>query len=265
MLSERKFLTNWGGVKFVWHLREFQDLDFGGHPYGGWKKFFGQLHEADALVGITKAIGEHFKFGEMRNATVAWDAVRPTADACMEKNKDNYILYCSSMIVHAKGLHDLLYAYGQSTLPHKGTKLKCVGILEEGEYKQQCMDIIRKFGIGKMVEFHGTQSDVKPFFTKAKAFVLPSINEGLGRVVVEAMFFGCPVLARATGGVAEYAAQGENALLFNTVDELTGLLDNLDTFDLPILAEKAQRFALENFSEEVYGKKIMNIYKSILK
>lgn len=107
-------------AKSVWHLREFQDKDFGGNPYEGWKNFYGKLKDADAVIGITQAIGEHFHFKELRNANVIWNAVRSKADSVMNFDKENYILYCSSMIVPVKGLHDLVEAYAHSILPSGG-------------------------------------------------------------------------------------------------------------------------------------------------
>lgn len=108
------------GAKSVWHLREFQDKDFGGKPYEGWKEFFRKLGEADAVIGITHAIGEHFHFDRLPNAHIVWDAVRSEKDSSIDSCKESYILYCSSMIVPAKGLHELIEAYAHSSLPFGG-------------------------------------------------------------------------------------------------------------------------------------------------
>lgn len=102
------------------------------------------------------------------------------------------------------------------------------------------------------------------FFAKAKAFVLPSLNEGLGRVVVEAMMYGCPVIARKTGGPTEYIVHGENGYFFSSNVELSSLLNKTVVEDQLPLIKTAQRFAVDNFSEEVYGEKILKIYREIL-
>lgn len=251
------------GAKFVWHLREFQDIDFGGHPYCGWKKFYRLMDDADAVIGITHAIGRHFHFDKHKNAHVVWDAVRSAQEVVVEKGKDDYILYCSATIAPAKGLHDLIEAFGISDLPRMGIKLIVLGNMDE-KYKPTIDKLIYQYKLGTCISFEGGKSDVKPFFTKAKAFVLPSLNEGLGRVVVEAMMYGCPVIARKTGGPTEYIIHGENGYFFSNNVELSSLLNKTVVEDQLPLIKTAQRFAVENFSEEVYGEKILKIYREIL-
>lgn len=251
-------------AKSVWHLREFQDIDFGGHPYDGWKSFYGKLQKADAVIGITHAVGQHFHFAELSNSHVIWDAVRSSEDAVKSFDKDNYILYCSSKIVHAKGLHDMIEAYAKSSLPAKGICMKVVGIMDD-DYSREISGIINRYGLDSNIDFLGNQGNVKPYFEKALGFVLPSLNEGLGRVVIEAMFFGCPVIVRLKGGPTEYIEDGVNGYFFTNVDELANCMENVCFSNQNALIGRAQKFAIDNFSEEVYGKEIMMVYNSVLK
>ena len=250
------------GAKSVWHLREFQDIDFGGHPYEGWKAFYRKLHETDAVIGITHAVGRHFHFEDLRNSYVIWDAVRSSNDAVRALDKENYILYCSSKIVPAKGLHDMIEAYAHSCLPTKGISMKVIGIMDK-DYDNQITAIINKYGLQKHVSFLGNQGNVKLYFEKALAFVLPSLKEGLGRVVIEAMFYGCPVIVRKQGGPTEYIKESSNGYFFCDVDDLVNKMNMVTSTNQEELMIRAQKFAIENFSEEVYGEKIMSVYKGV--
>lgn len=251
------------GAKSVWHLREFQDIDFGGHPYEGWKPFYRKLQKSDAVIGITQAIGRHFHFDELRNSHVIWDAVRSSKDAVRILGKDNYVLYCSSKIVPAKGLHDMIEAYAHSCLPSKGISMKVVGIMDK-DYNRQITDAINKYDLKAHIQFLGNQGNVKPYFEKALAFVLPSLNEGLGRVVIEAMFYGCPVIVRKKGGPTEYIEDGKNGYFFDSVEELTNKMNLVCLNEQKELICRAQQFAIDNFSEEVYGEKVIAVYKEML-
>ena len=62
------------GAKHVWHLREFQDIDFGGHPYCGWEKFYTLISQSAAVIAITHAVFNHFQLDEHRNAYVIYNA-----------------------------------------------------------------------------------------------------------------------------------------------------------------------------------------------
>lgn len=250
-------------AKFVWHIREFQDIDFGGHPYCGWKKFYTLMEYADALIGISKAVGHHFHFDSHKNAYILWNAVCSKHDASLNPCKDKYVLYCSATICHAKGLHDLVSAFAGSNLPQNGYSLVCLGQMDES-YRYVIVELTDRLGVKDKVSFKGPQKDIKPFFQKASVFVLPSLNEGLGRVVVEAMMYGCPVICRNAGGPTEYIQHGVNGYLFSTVEELSVLLNDVINIDNEEISKNAQTFAINNFSEEEYGPKILKIYNDVL-
>ena len=90
------------------------------------------------------------------------------------------------------------------------------------------------------------------------------ICEGLGRVTAEAMFYGCPVVAHATGGTLDLVKDGETGCLFNTVDECAALLRKVCLSDNESMVLHAQEFAKNNMSQEVYGPKIMEVYKNVI-
>ncbi len=54
--------------------------------------------------------------------------------------------------------------------------------------------------------------------SRAIAFLMCSENEGLGRVSIEAMFYGCLVIGRNSGGTKDFVFDGKTGLLFNDMD-----------------------------------------------
>ena len=88
--------------------------------------------------------------------------------------------------------------------------------------------------------------------------------EGLGRVTAEAMFYGCPVVAHASGGTLDLVKDGITGYLFHTVDECAKLIRKVCTTDQEQVIMQAQRFAVNNLSQEIYGPKIMEVYESVL-
>jgi len=60
--------------------------------------------------------------------------------------------------------------------------------------------------------------DVRPWYRASKMLVLPSINEPFGRVVVEAMASGVPVIATDSGGIPEILEDGRNGLMVKAGD-----------------------------------------------
>ena len=93
-----------------------------------------------------------------------------------------------------------------------------------------------------------------------------SLNEGMGRVTVEAMFYGCPVIARNTGGTIEFIQHGINGFLFNNNSECVQIMKDITdkSSNLSAIINKACDTAYNCFSEEAYRQKILKIYHAIL-
>lgn len=79
-------------------------------------------------------------------------------------------------------------------------------ILGEGEYGRELLRRVRERRLQDYVLFLGraSEEELMAAFSSCDVFVLPSLVEGLPTVVLEAMFFGKPVVAAAIPGVVDY-------------------------------------------------------------
>jgi glycosyltransferase involved in cell wall biosynthesis len=75
-------------------------------------------------------------------------------------------------------------------------------------------------GYDGRVKFLGWRDDIPEIMPLFDVFVLPSLNEGMGRVLVEAMAAGRPVVASRVGGIPDLVRHGETGLLVAPRDEL---------------------------------------------
>jgi len=109
-----------------------------------------------------------------------------------------------------KGVDHLLKAI--STIR---TRLTCT-VVGDGPYKQRCMNICRRAGLQDRVSFVGwvPRQDLQKYLIPARLVVVPSIwPEPIGRVGLEAMAFGRPVVAYRCGGIPEWLAEGQTGYL----------------------------------------------------
>ena len=104
-----------------------------------------------------------------------------------------------------------ILANALAAIAHRPWSLDIVG---DGEARPEIEGL---FGpLANRVRFHGrieSRSDLAALYRQADLFVWPAVNEAYGMVLLEAQFFGCPVVAGNFGGVASVVKDGETGLL----------------------------------------------------
>lgn len=123
-------------------------------------------------------------------------------------------------------------------------------------------------GIQDHVLFLGWRKDVARIMAIYDVFVLPSLNEGMGRALVEAMALGKPIVASNTGGIPDLVTHGENGFLVPPANpkELAKYIRIL--VDDEEKREKMGRAGKEiavSFSSDEMIQKIDNLYTELLK
>jgi len=101
-----------------------------------------------------------------------------------------------------KGLRYLVEAIGIAR--RKGSKVKLV-IVGEGEEKKKLTKHIRRMRLEKNVELKGylTDEQVSEEYKNSDVFVFPSLQEGFGIPLVEAMAAGLPIISTNTSSIPE--------------------------------------------------------------
>lgn len=122
--------------------------------------------------------------------------------------------------------------------------------------------------IANRVTFVGYMGDVRDALEAIDVFVLPSLEQGLGTVMFEAMAMRKPVVATKVGGVADFVVDGEHALLAppaNHVllaDKIKYLLDNPEKAKR--IATAGQRLVQERFTARKMAEQTAALYREIL-
>lgn len=111
-----------------------------------------------------------------------------------------------------KGHDDLLRAVAR--LGARGAAaLPQVALVGDGPEREALASLAHALGIGHVVLFVGTVTDVRPWLAAMDAFVLPSREEGSSNAALEAMACGRPVIATAVGGTEELIEDGRTGLI----------------------------------------------------
>ena len=133
-------------------------------------------------------------------------------------------------------------------------------ILGEGELRQELTREVRDLGLERHVLLPGFRPDVLSLLKTFDVFVMPSITEGLGTSILDAMACGKAVVASAVGGIPEVVASEETGLLIQPRDP-TGLAAAVvrllgdrrlaDRFGAAGRARVEQRFTAERMVQEL--------------
>lgn len=163
-----------------------------------------------------------------------------------------------------KGQADLVQAFAQVRRQVEEAWLLLVG---EGEEHAALETLARQLEVEDRVVFAGWREEVPAALRAMDIFAFPSLNEGMGKALVEAMYAGLPVVATRVGGIPELIGEGtegllvpprEPAMLAAALLELAG-----DEGRRRVLGEAAARKA-QGYSVESMIEKLEALYWSVL-
>ena len=167
---------------------------------------------------------------------------------------DPFIFLTVAHLVKSKNIELLLKAFQQLLKQGQAIKLRIAG---DGPGKDNLEQLARKLEIDEHVEFLGelSRESVKKAYGNAHAFILPSLYETFGVVLIEALAMGLPLIATACGGPQDIVTP-DNGLLIpkNDPDELQKammqLMKNYHHYSPEILRQEAtSRFGKQKLIE----------------
>lgn len=253
------------GIPHVWHLREFIDLFFGFKPFMGWKKFHEMLNSSTATISISIAVRNHYRGTNLKDSDyVLYDAVRKSDECRFDAKKNRYFMVCGA-ITQSKGIETAIEAFRLFKAQNSAYRLLLIGNVEPA-YKKRLDTLTASAGMQNSVEFVPYTDDIESYFVKASGLLMCSPNEGLGRVTVEAMFYGCPVIGYRSGATKEIITDNVTGYLFDTPQQCADAMNRVIDKECMIrLTANAQSKAKESFTEESFKKQIIDqVYNRIV-
>ncbi len=181
------------GLRPVVHRRV--DFAVGATRIGRWK-----YSRARLFLAVSQAVARVLVRGgvPVERITVVHDGVQPLPEAkpAHDLAGRRPLVGAVGALVDHKGHRHLVAA--MALLPG----LRCV-IAGEGPLRGALSEQIRALGLQDRVQLLGQRQDIPAVLAALDLMVHPSVEEGMGQVVVEAMGAGVPVLATDAGGLPE--------------------------------------------------------------
>jgi len=178
---------------------------------------------------------------------------------------DDFVIGSVGRLEELKGFHLLLNAL--AALRPRFPKARAL-LVGDGSYRSALEEQRNALGLAESVVFAGTREEPAAYYAAMDAFVLPSLSEGLGLSLIEAMGAGLPSAGSTAGGIPEVIRDGENGLLFGTGNarELEQRLDLLirDERLRARLAAAGRQSVEREFSAADYVERLYREYEAVL-
>lgn len=149
------------------------------------------------------------------------------------------------------------------------TGIQCL-IVGEGDeiYRSRLLEMVQKNDLEKVVTFAGFKQDVSSYIAAMDIFVLPSIMEGFGIVLLEAMAMEKPIVATTVGGIPEIVEDQVTGFLVPPKDsnalaqKIIYLLENPSV--RVKLGQAGRARVLERFSVQRMALQLQDIYGELI-
>jgi len=214
--------------------------------------------------GVKQSLIKNFKLDSSKIKTIynpsADEKILSLAQEYIDSNllSDKPLIISVGRLTKQKDHITLLKAFNK-IYPKINCNLYIVG---EGSERDNLEKFIRNNNIGDRVKLLGYQNNPWKFMSKSELFILPSIWEGFGNVIVESMLIGIPVISSdCPSGPREILNDGANGKLFKVGDysHLAKTIEDILSGDNTELINRA-RIRSKDFSIE----KITQEYEKIL-
>lgn len=226
--------------------------------------------KVDGVVAISRKIADVLVAGGVgrERIRVIYSGIDPTPFQRSQRTEQNIapmVIGTVAVLEERKGHRFLLEA--ASLLKRQGFRLK-FRFAGDGSRKESLQKLVSRLGLREEVEFMGFVSDIPSFLSLTDIVVLPSLYEGLGVAVLEAMAARKPVVATQVGGLPELIEDQITGLLVPPKDPnalaqaISGLINQRGSIQQ--MGDEAWKRIQQDFTVEQMAKKNEGYYYDIL-
>jgi glycosyltransferase involved in cell wall biosynthesis len=263
------------GIPHITHVREFGDLDHGWHFEFGPHLSLRLLSALSRLMVFnSRAVARRYARqirpertrivynGVIVRNDPAWaSAPRPPRAA-----GDPLRCVFVGTVTESKGQEEAIRAVHEAT--QRGLRVRLTIVGGGGQaYVGYLHSLVESLGLRDRVTMIGHVEDPLPFFRDADVALVCSRMEAFGRVILEAMKMGTPVIGANSGGTPEVVLDGFNGLLYPTgsskalADKIQALCEDPEA--AARMGHQAQEWARRTFNPERYGKEMFAVLSEV--
>ena len=204
------------------HRRLWRMFDAGIAISGAMKKFALEIEGAPPEKISVVRYGMEYRW--LRDEDI--NSARQRLRAELNLGSDTQLLGMACRLVEQKGIPYALEALRRIRSDFPRVHLAIAG---DGEKAEELRRLSSMLGIADRVHWLGWRADAADLMAAFDVFFLPSLHEGFGLVLLEAMSRRVPIVASRVGAIPEVVVDGETGILVEprNVDQLAAAMTRL--------------------------------------
>ncbi len=218
--------------KHLWYIHEMGEEDFNFKlPWGKWSYVFMNLFSFQLLTNSAHLRNKYVKIYDKINIkTLRYVVkVKNIGPVSTFEQGETFKLLMLGQVAETKGHLIAIKALADLRARGYSVELSIVGGANDSGFLDNLNLLIANLGVNDIVRYSGYSDEVSEILAHHHALLMCSKCEAFGRVTVEAMKIGIPVIGSNTCGTKELILHEETGLLFDQGDSnsLTDAIINL--------------------------------------
>ena len=181
---------------------------------------------------------------------------------------ESQILLNVARVSPQKGLLYAVRALPEILKQYPQVHLLSVGATTDPRWTSELKREAESLGVADHFHMLGAQANVVDFLRACDIFVFPSLYEGLGIALIEAMAAGCVCVATNTGPIPEVVQDGKDGVLVPSADAEALARAICDLLGDPTrrsqLGTAAKQTAFSKFQPKEQAERLTRVYESVI-
>lgn len=255
--------------KHILHVREFMSLDHCSFFIFGSEAKRRFMNLSNGVIFVSKSVLKEIVGGKKLTAMheVIYNGISTPVKLIKDNQKPEKINYGIVGILDAgKGQHLAIEYFQKLLIEYPNSKLHIIGD-NKGKYKNKLKNQVESLNLEDKVIFHGFVNNPDEIYSLFDVLFMFSKSEGFGRVTVEAMMRGIPVVGFDNAGTAELIVDKKTGCLFFDYNSFKNSIQFLlhDTENFNFIRLNAFKKITETCNETVYCQNVENFINKVLK
>lgn len=259
-------LSLFTGIKHIWHLREYGDLDYNQHDDFG-KRFSHFFYKkSNRIIFISEAQKIYYELaGKLNNSSLIYNGFlnHKSLEAIPDKkfylNGKLTLLTIGDLSINKGQINTIRFLRKLVSVYHNQVQFIFVGPGDPTLLIKEARDI----GLASHVFHVPYTPNVELYYNMSDVFVMSSVNEAFGRVTIEAMAHGLPIMAFGGGANKELVDDGVEGYIYNNETEFCEKFKLLVSDKMFTIGLAGKEKVKNKFSYELYRQRIISTINEV--